>query len=58
MLGHMQQGNPTMGFNRYGDANNNTDKYTDPDDRYMPRLHLELVDIALLTQTHFGPAAG
>ncbi len=35
MLGHMQKGNPTMGFNRYAYANNNPYKYTDPDGRYM-----------------------
>ncbi len=31
MLGHMQKGNPTMGFNRYAYANNNPYKFTDPD---------------------------
>jgi hypothetical protein len=31
MLGHMQKGNPTMGFSRYAYANNNPYKYTDPD---------------------------
>lgn len=35
MLGHMQKGNPTMGFNRYAYANNNPYKYTDPDGRYI-----------------------
>ncbi|MBU0914521.1 MAG: RHS repeat-associated core domain-containing protein [Gammaproteobacteria bacterium] len=35
MLGHMQKGNPTMGFNRYAYANNNPYKYTDPDGRYL-----------------------
>ncbi len=33
MLGHMQRGNPTMGFNRYAYANNNPYKYIDPDGR-------------------------
>lgn len=32
-LGHMQRGNPTMGFNRYAYANNNPYKFTDPDGR-------------------------
>ena len=31
MQGHIQKGNPTMGFNRYAYANNNPYKYTDPD---------------------------
>jgi len=35
MLGHMQKGNPTMGFNRYAYTNNNPYKYTDPDGRYL-----------------------
>jgi uncharacterized protein RhaS with RHS repeats len=34
MLGHMQRGNPTMGFNRYAYANNNPYKYTDPDGEF------------------------
>lgn len=34
MLGHMQKGNPTMGFNRYAYANNNPYKYTDPDGEF------------------------
>ena len=33
-LGHMQRGNPTMGFNRYAYANNNPYKYTDPDGEF------------------------
>jgi RHS repeat-associated protein len=33
MLGHMQRGNQTMGFNRYAYAKNNPYKYTDPDGR-------------------------
>lgn len=33
MLGHMQKGNPTMGFNRYTYSNNNPYKFTDPDGR-------------------------
>lgn len=35
MLGHMQKGNPTMGFNRYAYANNNPYKYTDPDGEFL-----------------------
>ena len=35
MLGHMQKGNPTMGFNRYAYANNNPYKYTDPDGKFL-----------------------
>lgn len=35
MLGHMQRGNPTMGFNRYSYVNNNPYKYTDPDGRAL-----------------------
>lgn len=34
MLGHMQRGSPTMGFNRYAYANNNPYKYTDPDGEF------------------------
>lgn len=34
MLGHMQKGNPTMGFNRYAYANNNPYKYVDPDGQF------------------------
>jgi pyocin large subunit-like protein len=37
-MGHMQRGNPTMGFNRYAYANNNPYKYTDPDGRYIESL--------------------
>lgn len=38
MLGHMQKGNPTMGFNRYAYANNNPYKYTDPDGEFVQVL--------------------
>ncbi|MCS4306761.1 RHS repeat-associated protein [Rheinheimera pacifica] len=34
-MGHMQRGNPTMGFNRYAYANNNPYKYTDPDGQFI-----------------------
>ncbi len=34
-MGHMQRGNPTMGFNRYAYANNNPYKYTDPDGEFV-----------------------
>ncbi|WP_176714602.1 RHS repeat-associated core domain-containing protein [Alishewanella sp. HH-ZS] len=34
-LGHMQRGNPTMGFNRYTYANNNPYKYVDPDGEFI-----------------------
>jgi uncharacterized protein RhaS with RHS repeats len=35
MLGHMQRGNPTMGFNRYAYVNNNPYKYTDPNGEFL-----------------------
>lgn len=38
MLGHMQKGNPTMGFNRYAYANNNPYKYTDPNGEFIQVL--------------------
>lgn len=38
MLGHMQKGNPTMGFNRYAYANNNPYKYVDPDGQLAVQL--------------------
>lgn len=34
MLGHMQRGNPAMGFNRYAYANNNPYKYVDPNGEF------------------------
>ncbi|MBU2112696.1 MAG: RHS repeat-associated core domain-containing protein [Gammaproteobacteria bacterium] len=40
MLGHMQRGNPTMGFNRYAYVNNNPYKYTDPDGEFLFLLPL------------------
>lgn len=35
MLGHMQLGNPAMGFNRYAYVNNNPYKYIDRDGRFL-----------------------
>ncbi|KRS20750.1 hypothetical protein AAY72_12235 [Alishewanella sp. WH16-1] len=36
--GHMQRGNPTMGFNRYAYANNNPYKYSDPDGQFIQAI--------------------
>ncbi len=45
MLGHMQRGNLTMGFNRYAYANNNPYKYVDPDGEYIVQLFVAAVAI-------------
>jgi len=48
MLGHMQRGNPTMGFNRYAYGNNNPYKYVDPDGEYIVQLIVAAVAIATI----------
>ena len=37
-MGHMQKGNPTIGFNRYAYANNNPYTYTDPDGEFIQAI--------------------
>ncbi|WP_333609521.1 RHS repeat domain-containing protein, partial [Arsukibacterium sp.] len=54
MLGHLQRGNPTMGFNRYAYANNNPYKYVDPDGRHPCALGPVAVGVCVIGAVIIG----